>query len=328
MPHYVADLSTAASLLSLACLVKPEWLQEILRLGSTPASTDGAVGTQLEHAFALPSESAYRPTFSPSLLPKQKTFAVWSLNEARLNMFATCRFLCIREKATAADTLLGEAVHRGAGNLENFDVHQGTARFRQALRRGFSKAAGKGMVVVADADAMQAAAGREMWEEYVNEAKRWVACCRVEMLLTHICVAAPLRSCRRQRWSRQSSMQMCNPFYLQRRTTQAQVRLLVRASARELDNADFVGPARSMSPLPDRVPNTIADEPSVGTDDSLLSAPTRKPLVRRVTRSVSVSREPSVAPPEPEVAPRPRRVRSSPSFSCFAVLIRVWWHRR
>ena len=208
MPHYVADLSTAASLLSLACLVKTEWLQEVLRLGSTPASAEGATGSQLEYTFALPSESSYRPAFSPSLLPKQKTFAVWALNEARLNMFAKTRFLCIREKTTAADTLLGEALHRGAGSLENFDVHSGTARFRQALRRGFSKAAENGMVVVADADAMQAATGREMWEEYVAEARRCVVFYVIGGLLTHVHIAVHLRSCPRRRWSRRSWMQM------------------------------------------------------------------------------------------------------------------------
>ena len=150
--------------------MKPEWLQEVIRLG-----TDGEdVGTSsLEQNFVLPSESKYRPAFSPSLLPAQKKLNVWEPSEERFNLFAKCRFVCFHEKVRESDSELREAIHRGEGTLENFDVHLGVQKFRRSLTRGHAKE-GKKVIVIADADSMLAAVGKEGCQEYVDEAKRYV----------------------------------------------------------------------------------------------------------------------------------------------------------
>jgi hypothetical protein len=172
--HYVANLSTATSLLSLTRFVKPEWLQEVIRLGSIPVNDKDADGISLEQHFILPSESKYRPAFSPSLLPSHKKFGVWEANEARVNFFSSCRFVCLREKIRESDSELQEAIRRGEGAFENFDIHSGVTKFHRTLTRGHAKE-GKKVVVVADADLMQAAVGEQSWREYISEAKRCVS---------------------------------------------------------------------------------------------------------------------------------------------------------
>jgi hypothetical protein len=96
--------------------------------------------------------------------------------------------------------------------------------------------------------------------------------------------------------------------------TQAHVSLSLLLQFNSL-HIDEIPVARILSPLPDVVPNSISDEPSITPEESESQAscrPTR--LVRRVARSVS--REPSQPPTvEPEKvdepAPsRPRRVRA------------------
>lgn len=173
--QYAPTLSNAAALLTLACLVKPEWLQEIIRLGDAAAEStdaDEATRTYLEDHFRLPTESAYRPTFALALTPAQKRFTVWEPNETRLNMFKGCRFVCVREKATEADVALVDAIVQGEGAYEVVDVQMGVARFRLALGKGRRKEGTSRMAVVAEAEAMQAAVGGEGWREFVDEAKR------------------------------------------------------------------------------------------------------------------------------------------------------------
>lgn len=168
---YTADLLCSVSLLSLCHFVKPEWLQEVIRLGMLPRGVDSSNGTSLEDHFMLPLENKYRPDFGANLLPAQKTLNIWVPNEERVNLFRTCRFICLYEKMTAKETELREVLHRGGGLLENFDIHSGIQKFRQALTRSQSKE-GKKTLVVGDFDSMQLAIG-ETWADFMSEARRY-----------------------------------------------------------------------------------------------------------------------------------------------------------
>jgi hypothetical protein len=169
--EYTADLSCSASLLSLCQFVKPEWLQEVIRLGKLPRSNEQPNGVSLEDHFILPQESKYRPAFSPSLSPLQRKLSVWEPNEERVNLFQTYRFICLHEKVTVIDTELREVIHRGGSILENFDIHLGIQKFGRALSRSRAKE-GKKTIVIGDLDSMQLAVGKESWEGLLTQAQR------------------------------------------------------------------------------------------------------------------------------------------------------------
>ena len=75
------------------------------------------------------------------------------------------------EKTREVDNELRDAIHRGGGTLENFDIHSNVSKFHQALTRSRAKE-GKSVVVIGDIDAMQTAVGSAGWEELLAEAKR------------------------------------------------------------------------------------------------------------------------------------------------------------
>jgi hypothetical protein len=172
--HYTADLPCSISLLSLCQFVKPEWLQEVIRLGMLPRGIDQSTGVPLEDHFLLPHENKYRPDFGTNLLPAQKALNIWAPNEERVNLFRTCRFICLHEKITTTDTELREVLRRGGGLLENFDIHHGIQKFRRALSRSQAKE-GKKTIVVGDLDSMQLAIGGDSWKEFVTEAQKYFA---------------------------------------------------------------------------------------------------------------------------------------------------------
>lgn len=169
---YLANLSITTSLLSLCKLVQPEWLNEFIRLGTTPLNS-GSGEAFLEAHFDFPSISKFRPTFSPSLPPSQQSFNKWEPNEERVNLFHTFRFICITEKPREMDGELRDAIHRGGGTLEIFDVHSDISKFHQALTRSRAKA-GKSVVIIGDIVAMQTAVGSAAWEKLTAEAKKLV----------------------------------------------------------------------------------------------------------------------------------------------------------
>ena len=170
--NYLANLSIAASLLSLCILVQPDWLNEFIRLGTTPLNSSSDE-TSLEGHFDFPLISKFRPTFSPSLPSSQKSFGKWEPNEERVNLFHKLRFICLTEKTREIDDELREAIHRGGGTLEIFDIHSDISKFHQALTRSRAKE-GKSVVIIGDIDAMQTAVGSAAWEELLAEAKRLV----------------------------------------------------------------------------------------------------------------------------------------------------------
>ena len=77
------------------------------------------------------------------------------------------------EKTREIDGELRDAIHRGGGSLENFDIHSDVSKFHQALTRSRAKE-GKSTVIIGDLDAMQTAVGSDVWEELLAEAKRLV----------------------------------------------------------------------------------------------------------------------------------------------------------
>ena len=166
--QYAANLITATSLLTLSTFVKPEWLQEVIRLGKNEQAT----GVCLEDHFILPPESKFRPGYSPSLPQEQKKFGLWEPNEERVNLFHPCRFICLQEKPTDLDSDIRETIHRGRGTLETFDIHSGIPKFHRAITRSQAKE-GKKTVVVGDADLMQTAVGEDTYAQFVTESKRW-----------------------------------------------------------------------------------------------------------------------------------------------------------
>ena len=170
--NYYANLSIATSLLSLCQLVQPEWLNEFIRLGTTPQNS-GSGETSLEAHFDFPSISKFRPTFSPSLPESQKHFNKWEPNEERVNLFRKFRFICMTEKVRERDGELRDTIHRGGGTLEIFDIHSDILKFHQALTRSRAKE-GKSVVIIGDIDAIQTAVGSSVWEKLLAEAKRLV----------------------------------------------------------------------------------------------------------------------------------------------------------
>lgn len=288
--EYIADLSCSASLVSLCQFVKPEWLHEVLRLGNIPTKNEQSNGVSLEDHFALPQESKYRPSFSPSLSPWQRKLGVWEPNEERVNLFKSCRFICLHEKVTVTDKELREVIHRGNGILENFDIHSGIQKFGRALSRSQAKE-GKKTIIVGDLDSMQLAVGKETWEEFLTQAQR-----HVFFFFVHRQILDPF-DCTR------STIPVL-PFT---KIIQAvlEARSDVLFEALDLDNIsglynnDGVTLLLTLScslvvqsPLPKVVPSSTSEESSV---PQMTETSTRPPLVRRAT-SRAASRDPSEGP--------------------------------
>ncbi|RXW19181.1 hypothetical protein EST38_g6664 [Candolleomyces aberdarensis] len=164
--EFSASADIATSLISSARFVKPEWLQEVLRLGD-PASP-GTI-SPFEENFNLPSVTKYRPGFASTLDPPQKVYNIWEPNEERLHIFKEYRFLCVGEKARPAPLDLRQMLERGDGTYENFDVHLGVDKFRRAVTRGLAKQ-GKKLVLVGDGGLLAAAVGKDVLRDFVQEA--------------------------------------------------------------------------------------------------------------------------------------------------------------
>ncbi|KDQ52572.1 hypothetical protein JAAARDRAFT_138401 [Jaapia argillacea MUCL 33604] len=172
-PAFSASALIATSLLSASHIVKPEWLDELLRLGELEVPTGSMKTTSLEHAFVLPAEAKFRPSFSPSLPPTMKVFKVWEPDEARLNFFHGYRFLFLGEKGREVNMELKDLVVRGGGEYEGFNIGNGRAKWHQTLVKGVNRigADKKGLVPVASESALLTSIGKEKLDELVEETK-------------------------------------------------------------------------------------------------------------------------------------------------------------
>ncbi|TFK25850.1 hypothetical protein FA15DRAFT_668017 [Coprinopsis marcescibilis] len=171
-PTYAATPTIATSLISSCQLVTPEWLQEVVRLGSLPRDCSPSEGVPLEQTFFLPPTTKYRPTFSPALSSPHKVPKVWEPTEERLNLFHKYRFLCVGEKTRELPLEIRTLISRGKGTLEVFDAQSGVTKFQKALIRGRAKE-GKSLVLLGDETIVSAAVGSDVWNELNREAKQF-----------------------------------------------------------------------------------------------------------------------------------------------------------
>ncbi|KAG1737826.1 uncharacterized protein EDB91DRAFT_470252 [Suillus paluster] len=172
---YEVTTPVMTSLLCAAQLVKPEWLQDLIRLGSTPVENDSFGLTVLEKSFVPPLESKYRPAFGPALPPVLKSFKHWEPNEERLNLLRGFRFILPAEDGEV-DPELRELVVRGGAEYEGFNLKAGLGKWRQVIAKGKRKVeelrgAGKGLVVLAKDSVIQRAVEEEKWKEMVADAE-------------------------------------------------------------------------------------------------------------------------------------------------------------
>ncbi|KZV77774.1 hypothetical protein PENSPDRAFT_746877 [Peniophora sp. CONT] len=171
VPSYSLTPTLVSSLLLAAHIVKPNWLREVLRLGSLPSDAEGS----LESAWKLPSEteSTYRPGFATGLRDALKDIKTWLPAAPRVNMFKDRRFIFLTAAAgKGAPSEYVQVVERGAGTYEACAASGGVPRVRKTLMKGLGWAQDRGgsLSVVADADALEAALGAEKWEGLVQAA--------------------------------------------------------------------------------------------------------------------------------------------------------------
>lgn len=165
--HLVTMLSATSAVVGTtlipAQLVKPDWLTELLRLGDEPYDIPQSQAVEpdptqsrsaLEYELTLPSETQYRPPFSPSLPPELKTLKTWEPKPERQNLFNGWRFVFIGREL---DTDTRAVVERGGGEYEAFDVSGGPIRLQQTLERNRRKAE-KGISIIGDSETLKAAA--------------------------------------------------------------------------------------------------------------------------------------------------------------------------
>lgn len=178
-PKYELTVPLATSLLSATQLVKVEWLQEFIRLGTTPDDSHPFKLAPLEHSFTPPSESKYRPIFSPSLPPALKLFKFWEPNEERLHLLKGYRFVLLSDGEDQVDGDTRELIVRGDGEYECFPPTNGEAKWRQLLAKAKRKVdeAGLKVVIVGREHVVQATVGEDRWREMIAEAQRygWIA---------------------------------------------------------------------------------------------------------------------------------------------------------
>lgn len=313
VPSYALTPAHMTSLLSAAQLVKPEWLTELIDLSILdPRESPRA----LEHTFALPSESKFRPGFVSDLAPTLKTIKTWEPNETRLNMLKGYRFVFVGEKGLEIPAGYRDLVKRGGAEYEAFTVSVGVVRWRKALVRTKALAEEKNgkAVPVADGDAMELAVGAEVWEEMVSVAKRcarWIWVSHVELI--HLIHSLGLEFIQPENILQ--AVASVDTYFIDSSrpaASQVQGRLMTRHRTRSCRD-DLTGSQES--PLPDIVPNSFSGEPSIAPSihpqhPARAISPPRTTSKKPPPAVASLS-EPPAPEPEPEV-PMPRRVRISP----------------
>ncbi|KAL4076567.1 hypothetical protein V8B97DRAFT_2083139 [Scleroderma yunnanense] len=269
---YELTVPLATSLLSAAQLVKVEWLQEYIRLGSTSDEANPFKLTKIEQTFVPPPENKYRPAFSPTLPSLLKSFKYWEPSEERLHFLKEYRFVLLANKDGELDSDTRELALRGGAEYDGFCMTSSHAKWRQMLAKAKRKReeVGVNVVAISNEKIIQMTVGSDKWQEMVVDAQTMsVPVIDVETLL-HAVISIDLS--------------------IIHRTPPSQT--------------------RDSSPLPDFVPNTHPKEPSppaasiprketMGIDNG-----TAPPFP--VEPKDAISELPS--PPPPEVpAPPPRK---------------------
>ncbi|KAG6841643.1 hypothetical protein C0991_008628 [Blastosporella zonata] len=274
--HHIVPSYTAQPIIAASLLSAAQFvkLEWLTEVLRLGSLPKGSQEISLERNFELPTLSKYRPTYSPSLPTSQKEFRVWEPNEERLTMFSTYRFLYVDEKSRIGD--YKEVIERGGGSFETFDATAGKSKFHRALTRGQAKQ-GKTQVVVGKAKSIIAAIGNAPWRELIEEAKSF-------------------------------GLYIVEPDVIVQVVIEIDTSLFNTLPSPDLDND---GLPQSTS-LPDLIPNTHSEEPSLPPPEPEQKTGPPKRLVRRTT-SRQASQEPSavlatkIPEPEPEAAPPPRK---------------------
>lgn len=176
-PTITLSPQITSSLLTLAHLVRPDWLTTLLTQGIAPHITQDTQldepspperPSRLEANFTLPRLSDYKPDFSPAIPSSMRSMKIWEPDESRLNFFSGKRFIFVGEKGREVSLDLREVVKRGGAEYECYAVEGGRSGFHAVLAKGKGK--GKPLVLVADEHAMGIAVGQEQWMDIVKEA--------------------------------------------------------------------------------------------------------------------------------------------------------------
>ncbi|KAJ7175999.1 proline-rich protein [Mycena filopes] len=266
-PTFAPTTVHAFSLVISAPFVKPEWLNEVIRLGNLPLNSDPSSGLALEQVFKLPPVNKYRPTFNATLAAEHKTFKIWDPNEERLNMFAAYRFFPMGEAKRQIDSELRQVITQAAGKIEVYNIADGAEKFRKAVVRCRAKK-DQHLVLIADEEACRAAIGKDDWQQIAKQAP---------------------------------------PFGLRFFTPRDIIQAILDADASMLDPAPFdADHVPSSSPLPNVIPSTHPDENAIPDEQPASGAEPEIPPPRKLTRRVS-SRQASQEPKPAEEAPAPPR---------------------
>ncbi|KAI9570009.1 hypothetical protein HD554DRAFT_428607 [Boletus coccyginus] len=228
-PKYELTVPLATSLLSATQLVKVEWLQELIRLGTASDEGHPFKLTPLEQSFTPPLESKYRPVFSPSLATLLKSFKFWEPNEERLHLLKGYRFVLLGDAEGQVDADTRELIIRGDGEYECFPLTNGEAKWRQMLGKAKRKVdeAGLKVAIIVREQVVRATVGLDKWREMTADASSL-------------------------------SLPVVNLDTLMNAVINTDASLINVGSSSQVGAL-----AESDSPLPDVVPNTHPDEPSL-----------------------------------------------------------------
>lgn len=323
-PKYELTVPLATSLLSAAQLVKSEWLQECIRLGTTEDDTNLFKSTQLEQVFNLPLESKYRPAFSPGLPPTFKSFKFWEPNEERLNFLNGYRFVLLANKNAEVDGDTRELCLRGGGEYDGFPLTSGHAKWRQMLAKAKRKKeeVGINVLIVTDDRPIQATVGPTKWQEMVADAHTMsVSIITVETLLNavisidaSILLSAP------------DPHQDCSPPPGNANAHPEESCLALAPSRPEAIEVD-----RHSSPRPPAEPETSAwrsRSPQPGAETNVQPPPSRRQLIRSVkplstnsNRDQTDSNVGATVPPAPSInRPKLKRRAATPTAGTASVM--------
>ncbi|KAH0580358.1 hypothetical protein H2248_001859 [Termitomyces sp. 'cryptogamus'] len=275
--HHIAPSYTAQPIIAASLLSASQFvkLEWLAELLRVGTLRKGSQDS-LEHNFELPPLNKYRPAYSPSLPTSQKEMRVWEPNEERLNMFSAYRFLYVDEKNRIGD--YKEVIERGGGSFETFDAAAGKLKFHRALTRGQAKE-GKTQIVVGRKKSIIAAVGKEPWKELVEEAKSF-------------------------------GLHIVDPDVIVQVVIEVDTSLFNNPPSPDPENEELL----QSTSLPDFIPNTHSEEPSLPPPEVQQNRPPKRLLRRATSRqpsqepSAPATKTPDTEPePEPEVAPPPRK---------------------
>ncbi|EIW77814.1 hypothetical protein CONPUDRAFT_128770, partial [Coniophora puteana RWD-64-598 SS2] len=156
-----------ASLIAAAQVVRPDWLAGLVKLGNESVQENPYHCSALESEFAhLPEAKYYKPVFGAALPTDLKSFRHWEPNEVRMDLFGSFRFILLPGKDGKVDGDLRGLVVCGGAEYEVFEGSlTGSGGWQQVLARGKRKADSSGKILIIVGD--QVALGKEAWNSVI-----------------------------------------------------------------------------------------------------------------------------------------------------------------